>query len=110
MISKKDLIKINKRLKGNLTRDGSLDFALSQQKNNRIGKYKKLAYLWRAILVDHPFSDGNKRTAVLVAIEFAHQSKKKYDIEKLTKIAVKIAKQNLIAINKIERKLKNAIR
>ena len=25
--------------------------------------YKRLAYLLRAILVDHPFSDGNKRTA-----------------------------------------------
>lgn len=109
-ISKDDIIKINRKLEGSLSRDGSIDFALSQLKNKRIGQYKKLAYLWRAILVDHPFSDGNKRTAVLLAIDFAIQCNKRFDDEKLAKIAVKIAKENTTNINKIERKLKNAIK
>lgn len=109
-ISKEDLIKINKRLHGNLSRNGSADFALSQLKNKKIGNFKKLAYLWRAVLVDHPFSDGNKRTAVLVAIDFAIQLRKRFDDEKLAKIAIRIAEKNITNINKIERKLKNAIK
>lgn len=63
-----------------------------------------------AILVDHPFSDGNKRTAVLIAIDFAMQHNRRFDDEKLAKIAIKIAKDNITNINKIKRKLKNAIR
>ena len=109
-IDKENLIKINKKLNGNITREGSLEFAISMQKNKKIGEYKKLSYLWRAILVDHPFTDGNKRSAVLVAIEFANQNKKGYDEEKLVKIAIKISKENIINISKIERKLKNAIK
>ncbi|MBS3163708.1 Fic family protein [Candidatus Woesearchaeota archaeon] len=109
-IVKEDMISINKEVGGNLTRDGSLEFAISMQKNTRVGEYKKLAYLWRAILVDHPFTDGNKRSAVLIAIEFANQNNKRYDEEKLVKIAIKIPKENITNISKIERKLKNAIK
>jgi len=109
-IVKKEVINLNKKLGGNLSRNGSLDLALSSQKNKKIGEYKKLAHLWRAIIVDHPFSDGNKRTALLVAVEFSHQNKKQFDQEKLAKIAIKIAKENITNINKIERKLKNAIK
>jgi len=109
-IVKKEIIEMNRKFKGSLMSDGSLDFAISAQKNKRIGEFKKLAYLWRAILVDHPFEDGNKRTAAAIAIEFANQNKKKADNEKLVKIAVKIAKENIIDISKIERKLKNAIK
>ena len=109
-IVKEDIINLNKKIGGNLTRNGSLEFAISMQKNKRIGEYKKLAHLWRAILVDHPFSDGNKRSAVLIAIEFANQNNKKYDEEKLVKIAIKVSKGNIIDVSKIERKLKNAIK
>jgi len=36
-----------------------------------------LAYLLRAILVDHPFSDGNKRTAMFLTFAFAKENKSK---------------------------------
>jgi len=57
-------------LGGNLRSDSSLDFAFDKLEDKKLGDYKKLAYLLRAILVDHPFSDGNKRTAAFVAYSF----------------------------------------
>ena len=39
-----------------------LNGLLLKIEDSKIGPYKQLAYLLRAILVDHPFSDGNKRT------------------------------------------------
>lgn len=78
-ISKEDLIRINQGFGGNLRNNSSLDYALDAQKNNKLGNYKKLAYLLRAILVDHPFSDGNKRTAMFLSLSFAEENKKQVD-------------------------------
>jgi len=108
--TKKELIELNKKFGGNLSRDGSLDYALSAQKHKKYGDYKKLAYIWRAILVDHPFTDGNKRTALGAAIEFARKKKKNIDTDKLNKLIIKIAKKNIHSIAKIERSLRNAIK
>lgn len=76
-ISKIDLLRINRGFGGNLRSDSSLDYAIDMQKNKRIGPYKKLSYLFRAVLVDHPFSDGNKRTAAFIAMAFAEESENK---------------------------------
>src|SRR3989304_6678628 len=64
-ISKKELLRINHGFGGNLRSDSSLDYALDKLESKKLGIYKKIAYLLRAILVDHPFSDGNKRTAAI---------------------------------------------
>jgi len=109
-IRKEDLLRINKGFGGNLRSDSSLDFALEIQKNPKLGAYKKLAYLWRAILVDHPFSDGNKRTAMFFAHAFANENKKQIDNQLLLEQAVSIAKNNTIDIRRIADRLKNAIR
>ena len=109
-ISKKDLLRINKGFGGNLRSDSSLDFAIDKISNPRLGFYKKLAYLWRAILVDHPFSDGNKRTAVFLAYAFSEEKKKYIDRDLLVYQAISIAKKNLTNIRQIEWRLKNAIR
>ncbi len=109
-ISKKELLRINKGFGGNLRSDSSLDYALDKLDNKRIGIYKKIAYLWRAILVDHPFSDGNKRTAAYLAIKFATESGKQLDRELLMHHIVSIAKQNIQNIKNLEYRLKNAIR
>ena len=109
-IGKKDLLRINHGFGGNLRSGSSLDFAFSKEDNERLGIYKKLAYLWRAILVDHPFSDGNKRTAAFVAYAFANEHNKQVNEELLTHHLISIAKQNNHNIRKIERRLKNAIR
>ena len=75
-ISKEDLLRINKGFGGNLRSNSSIDFALEQQESKKLGDCKKLAYLWRTILVDHPFSNGNKKTPTFLAINFAEENKK----------------------------------
>ncbi len=109
-ISKEDILRINHGFGGNLRSDSSLDFAIETQQNKKFGNYKKLAYLWRAILVDHPFSDGNKRTAAFIAFAFAEENKKQIDRELLIHHIVSIAKKNITEIKNIEWRLKNAIR
>jgi prophage maintenance system killer protein len=109
-ISKDELLRINKGFGGNLRSDSSLDYALDKLKDNKIGPYKKLAYLLRAILVDHPFSDGNKRTAAYVSLKLAYDFKKQVDMELLTHHLISISKNNHGDIRKIERRIKNAIK
>lgn len=108
-IDKEDLLRINQGFGGGLRNDASIDFAIEKQNENKLGEYKKLAYLWRAILVDHPFSDGNKRTAVFLAYTFAGELNKQADRDLLVHHAQSIAKNNIIDINVIERRLRNAI-
>lgn len=109
-ITKEDLLRINKGFGGNLRSSSSLDFAFHMLENKKIGFYKKLSYLWRAILVDHPFSDGNKRTAAFVAIGYANENNKSIDRELLIHHIVSIAKNNIHKIRNIEWRLKNAIK
>ena len=109
-ISKKNLLRINHGFGGNLRNSSSLDFALDKLDNKRIGIYKKLAYLFRAILVDHPFSDGNKRTASFIAMSFANEFKKELDRDLLIHHIISIAKKNIQNIRNIEWRLKNAIK
>ena len=109
-ISKKDLLRINSGFGGNLRSDSSIDYAIDKQKEKKLGEYKKLAYLLRAILVDHPFSDGNKRTATFLALNFAEQNKKHVDRELLVHHIISIAKQNITEIRNIEWRLKSCLR
>ena len=108
-IGKETLLRINHGFGGNLRSDSSLDFAIEKQKDSKIGVYKKLAYLWRAILVDHPFLDGNKRTATFLGFVFAEEYKKNVNRDLLIHHATSIAKNNITDIRKIERRLQNAI-
>jgi prophage maintenance system killer protein len=109
-ISKEDLLRINHGFGGNLRSGSSIDFAIDVQKNPKLGAYKQLAYLWRAILVDHPFSDGNKRTATFFALKFAEENNKQVDRELIVHHALSIAKKNITNIRQIEWRLKTCIR
>ena len=109
-ISKEDLLRINKGFGGNLKSSSSLDFAIDKINNPKLGFYTKLAYLWRAILVDHPFLDGNKRTALFLAYAFAEENKKKVNRDLLVYQSTSIAKKNLTNIRQIAWRLENAIR
>lgn len=110
-ISKEDLLRINHGFGGNLRSDSSLDFVFERiLPNKKLGIYKKLAYLFRAILVDHPFSDGNKRTAAFVAFAFAEENNKEIDREMLLHHVVSIAKNNIHEIKNIEWRIKTAIK
>jgi len=110
-ISKKDLLRINHGFGGNLRSDSSIDFAFEIAENKKLGMYRKLAYLLRAILVDHPFSDGNKRTAAFVVYAFASENKKKIiDRDLLIHHLISIAKTNESNIRNIEYRLKTVIK
>ena len=109
-IGKKELLRINHGFGGNVRSSSSLDFALEMFANRKFGEFKRLAYLWRAILVDHPFSNGNKRTAVFLAFALADELSKDVDRELLVYHAISVAKGNVTDIRKIERRLQNAIK
>jgi len=109
-IRKEDIIRIARGFGGNLRNSASLEFALDRQQDRKLGEYKKLAYLLRAILVDHPFSDGNKKTAMFVAFAFAEENNKKVDNELLKHHILSIASKNLTEIRAIEERMKNAIK
>ena len=109
-IGKEAVVAINRQFGGRLIRDSSLDFALAKQESKKIGPFKKLAFLWRAILVDHPFSDGNKRTAVHLALGMADSKRKKVNGDLLVRYAVDIAKHCITNIRQIEWRLRHAIK
>lgn len=109
-ISKEDLLRINKGFGGGLRSDSSLDFAMEKQEDKKLGEYKKLSYLLRAIVVDHPFTDANKRTATFIAFIFAEENKKQVDRELLLQQIVSIAKQNITNLRNIEYRMRSCIR
>lgn len=108
-ISKEDIIRIGKGFGGELRNDASIDFALEKQENSKLGEYKKLAYLIRAIVIDHPFTDGNKKTAAYVVFAFAEQFNKQVDLELIKEQMISIASNNVNSIRAIEERLKNVI-
>ncbi|MBS3084039.1 Fic family protein [Candidatus Pacearchaeota archaeon] len=109
-VRKEDIIRINKGFGGNISNESSLDFALRHQDNPKLGEYKKLAYLFRAILVDHPFTDGNKRTAMFLSLAFSEENNKTIDRDLLLHHILSIASKNITQIRVIEERLKNAIK
>jgi len=109
-ISKEDLLRINAGFGGGLVSDSSLDYAIDMQDNKKLGIYKKLAYLMRAILVDHPFTDGNKRTATFLVLGFANENKKEISKDILEHHITSIASQNITDIRNIEQRLRSCIK
>ena len=105
-----DLVRINKGFGGNLVRTSSLEYAIDKLKDKKLGLYTKLAYLFRAILVDHPFSDGNKRTLMFFAFFFADEKKKRINRDLLAHQILSIAKNNITNIRSIKRRLQTVIR
>ena len=109
-ISMEDIVRIAKGFGGHLRSKSSLEFAIDVQKNKKLGEYKKLAYLVRSILVDHPFSDGNKKTAMIVIFSFAQQNDKIVDEELIKHHVLSIASKNITNIKNIEWRLKNGVK
>jgi len=100
-ITRDELIGINSSLGGNLVRSNSLDYAIDRA-NHTKNRFNACAFLIRAIVVDHPFSDGNKRTAVYVCQDELGDP----GDTKLTKFVLKIARGNIHNINAIEKRLR----
>lgn len=109
MLTRNDLIEINKLFdKGRVVNNGSLDFALSSSQRTK-DWVTQLSYIIRAIVVDHVFEEGNKRTAAAVFISYCEAHKKAYDIYKIDKIIRDLIKKGITDITNIRRMIKNAI-
>ena len=76
IIDKDHIRTINEKYGGDLRSDAEIETALDLGKGKSV--YRKMAYLLRAILVGHPFTDGNKRTALVVAITILERSNADY--------------------------------
>ena len=100
-LTKKDIILFNKKFdNGIFANESSLDFTLSVCKKN-IAWSKKLAYLIRAILIDHVFEDGNKRTTCAVIYYCIENNGYLVNEKKTVNMIKNILLNNIISIKKI---------
>ena len=109
IIAKEQIRLINERYGGRLRSDAEIETALALGKGKSV--YRKIAYLWRAVLVGHPFTDGNKRTALVVALAILEKCDIKLNEEKKENLVTeikKIAKENITDISRIERLVRYA--
>ena len=110
MISKDQIKWINRKYGGSLRSDAEIESALHLGKGK--SAFRKIAYLWRAILVGHPFTDGKKRTALMVSLAILDACKiktNKNKKENLVSEITKIAKENITDVNRIERLIRYAV-
>ena len=110
ILNKKDIVAFNKEFSdGNFINERSLDFAIDaiKYKDRWI---KSLAFLTRAIVLDHVFQDGNKRTAALVIKFCVEYYGYKIDNQDLYRLLLNIAKRRLSSIEPMERRLEYVIR
>lgn len=104
-----DIININKRFaRGLVINQSSLEFALSSIKSKPW--IDQVAYLVRAILLDHVFEDGNKRTAASIIIAYYTEFEIGFDPQKIADVIIKITSKNINDMNKIKRMIKNVVR
>lgn len=103
-----ELATINKRFSsGRIINKSSLEFAESALKRTK-NWHEQAAHIIRAIVADHPFEDGNKRTAAAYLSGLFEEYKIPYDQYKIDKLVLVIAKDTK-SIDKIRRMIKNAI-
>ncbi len=109
MLSKKDLITINMEFhNGKVMNQGSLDYTIDyiRRSNNWL---KSAAFLARAILIDHIFEDGNKRTAAAVIMTYMEMNSIHFNPDRVSKLILQVIIKNITDIRKIERMIKNVI-
>ena len=110
MLNEKDLVAINSRFSnGNVVNKNSLSYSINHVK--RINSWvKQIAYLVRAILIDHIFEEGNKRTCAAVITYYLEENGHDYNPDNINKLIIKVLKNNIININEIERLIENVIK
>lgn len=94
--------------KGRVINDSSFEFALSSA-NRTKDWVMQLAYLLRSIVVDHVFEDGNKRTGAAIFVAYAKDNNKRYDIYKIDRIVRDLSQNKIKDLEKLRRRIKNAI-
>ncbi len=110
VLTKKDIMALNEEFGHyQFNNEHSLDFALGYAKHTE-NWTKALAFLVRAINLDHVFEDGNKRTAALLIKAYAEFEG--YDVykDKVVKLIRNIAVKRISSIKKIKDMIQNAIK
>src|SRR3989344_9403305 len=108
-ITKKDIIAVNQKFdKGQIVNGSSLEYAIYHA-NKTKSWIRACAALVRAVLIDHVFEEGNKRTAAAIIAGFFEEKNIAYNPEEVSRLVIKILKNNITNINNIEREIKNAI-
>mgnify|MGYP001607801919 CR=1 FL=1 len=110
IFTKNDIIKINRNIENKgykVINKSSLEFSLSAANKSK-DWITQLAYLLRAIVVDHAFEEGNKRTAAAVFLGFCNGHKKRYDLYKVEKIIGSMSLGKTKDIEKIREMIKDA--
>jgi prophage maintenance system killer protein len=109
-LTKKDLVALNQEFEdGSLNNESSLDFALSYARKTE-NWTKALAFLVRAILLDHVFEEGNKRTAALLIDAYAEYEGHATYNDKVLKLVKEIILKKISSIRKIEGMINDAIK
>ena len=102
-ITEKELIGINEKFDdGIIVNRGSLDFALNSIKKSQDWQ-EQIAYLLRALLVDHVFKDGNKRTATNLLVTSLEREGFSFNKEEVIRLSIKLAKESITDIKEIKK-------
>ncbi len=108
-ITKKDVIAINQEFdKGIFHNEGSLDFTLDSIKNNQ-DWLEQTSFLLRALIADHVFQDGNKRTATNLLILALERQDIKFHPDEIPRFIIKLAQDNVKDIREIKKRIINLI-
>jgi prophage maintenance system killer protein len=108
-LSKKDIIALNADLDtGRVVNSSSLDYAIATMRKNKNWR-KACALIVRAILIDHVFEDGNKRTASAVIAIYLEMNGFDFNQDKVNQVVVKVLKNNITNTETIERLIHDAI-
>ena len=98
MLTEKDIIAINQEHEnGKVVNASSLAFAYQYARRSK-NWTKGLAYLVRAILIDHVFEDGNKRTAAALIIGEAYHQGFDFDKDKVLRLIITILRKNITSV------------
>ena len=104
-----ELTAINRKFSGGRVINGSgIGFAETALKNAKNWQ-EQAAYVVRAVIADHAFEDGNKRTAAAYLAGLFEAYRIPYDPYKIDKLVLTIAKDTK-SIDKIRRMIKNVMR
>ena len=110
ILTKKDIIALNQEFEQGFTyNEASLNFALSYA-NKTENWTKALALLTRAILLDHVFEEGNKRTTALLIKAYAEYEGHKVYNDKLVRLIKEVILRNITNLRTIEEKIKDVIK
>ena len=109
-LTKKDIVALNQEFEdGAFHNEASLDFALSYARRTD-NWTKALAWLVRAILIDHVFEEANKRTAALLIKAYAEHSGYDTYNNRIVGLIKEVLLKNTTSIRKIEEMIKDAIK